>query len=65
MAIAIAKTNLSDIERIRSFNESSSELPEAEYALVNKRLTDKTVGSMFEGGSKVGATVESMLSGEQ
>jgi len=28
---------------------------------VAKRYADKVVGSMFEGGSKVGATVESML----
>ncbi len=36
-------------------------LPDAAYELVSKRFTDKVVGSMFEGGSKVGATVESML----
>ncbi len=36
-------------------------LPDKAYALVAKRFTDKVVGSMFEGGSKVGVTVESML----
>jgi len=38
-------------------------LPDSAYALVNKRFADKTMGSMLEGGSKVGATVEQMLSG--
>ena len=37
-------------------------MPDAAYDLVTKRFTDKTMGSMFEGGSKVGATVEQMLS---
>jgi len=32
------------------------------YGLAQKRFTNKVVGSMFEGGSKVGASVESMLS---
>lgn len=38
-------------------------LPDTAYDLVNKRFVSKTMGSMFEGGSKVGATVEQMLSG--
>jgi hypothetical protein len=37
-------------------------LPESAYDLVRKRFADKTMGSMLEGGSKVGATVEEMLS---
>lgn len=37
-------------------------LPEAAYQLVSKRFTSKTVGSLFESGSKVGATIEEMLS---
>lgn len=37
-------------------------LPTAAYELVHKRFKNKTMGSMFEGGSKVGVTVEQMLS---
>ncbi len=36
-------------------------LPDSAYELVKKRFSSKTMGSMFEGGSKVGATVEEML----
>ncbi|MCP4444356.1 MAG: PstS family phosphate ABC transporter substrate-binding protein, partial [Myxococcales bacterium] len=39
-------------------------LPETAHALVRKRFADKTMGSMLEGGSKVGITVEEMLAGE-
>jgi phosphate transport system substrate-binding protein len=39
-------------------------LPDTAYALVRQRFGDKVVGSVFGGeGSKVGATVESMLAG--
>ena len=36
-------------------------LSDAAYAAVQKRFDAKTQGSLFEGGSKVGATVESLL----
>jgi phosphate transport system substrate-binding protein len=36
-------------------------LPEAAYQLVAERFASKTVGSLFESGSKVGATIEEML----
>ncbi|MBL4636566.1 MAG: PstS family phosphate ABC transporter substrate-binding protein [Kofleriaceae bacterium] len=39
-------------------------LPDSAYDLVLKRFTDSTAGSMFEGGSKVGASVETMLKGQ-
>jgi phosphate transport system substrate-binding protein len=38
-------------------------LPDSAYALVRERFGSKTTGSLFEGGSKVGATVEMMLAG--
>lgn len=37
-------------------------LPPKAYQLVNKRMTDRTTGSIFTGGSKVGASIEDMLS---
>lgn len=33
MAIAIAKTNVSDIESIRSYNKSSADFPQSDYAI--------------------------------
>lgn len=39
-------------------------LPDTAYELVEKRVSASTIGSMFEGGSKVGVTVEAMLKGE-
>jgi phosphate transport system substrate-binding protein len=38
-------------------------LPNAAYELVEKRFQNRTTGSVFEGGSKVGATVEELLRG--
>ena len=36
-------------------------LPDKAYSMVEKRFAKKTPGSLFEGGSKVGATIEAML----
>ncbi len=38
-------------------------LPDAAYELVTKRFTERKTGSLFEGGSKVGVTVEALLRG--
>ncbi len=35
--------------------------PDAAYTKITQRMTERVVGSMFTGGSKVGATIESML----
>lgn len=38
-------------------------LPDSAYELVSKRFADRVTGSLFEGGSKVGVTVEDLLKG--
>lgn len=38
-------------------------LPEEAYTLAIKRFTDRTFGSLFEDGSKVGVTIEQILRG--
>ncbi|MBZ0270484.1 PstS family phosphate ABC transporter substrate-binding protein [bacterium] len=40
-------------------------LPDQGYRLALKRFADRTTGSMFSGGSKVGVTVEQLLAGEE
>jgi phosphate transport system substrate-binding protein len=39
-------------------------LPDQAYDLTKKRLTEKKTGSMFEGGSQVGMTIEKLLAAE-
>jgi phosphate transport system substrate-binding protein len=39
-------------------------LPDQAYELTKKRLADKKSGSMFEGGSQIGMTIEKLLAAE-
>lgn len=39
-------------------------LPDKAYELAKKRFSERTTGSLFEGGSKVGVTIEELLSGD-